>query len=145
MHGDERAEREVRDLIEAEVRAIRTGDVDALVADLAPEVVIFDVLPPLRRVGAGDSRARTAEWLASYEGPVGYEIRDLQVTAGDNVAFGHFLYHVSGVLKAGGEVDMWVRMTMCLEKVAGRWLVTHEHTSVPFDATTGKASLELKP
>jgi hypothetical protein len=25
------------------------------------------------------------------------------------------------------------------------WMVTHEHNSVPFDAETGKASLDLKP
>ena len=45
----------------------------------------------------------------------------------------------------GREVDMWVRMTVGFRKINGKWMVTHEHTSVPFDAESGKASVDLKP
>ena len=40
---------------------------------------------------------------------------------------------------------MWVRSTVCYRKIDGRWVVTHEHTSVPFDAESGKVSFDLKP
>lgn len=61
------------------------------------------------------------------------------------MAFCHFLYRVTGTLAAGGDVDMWVRATVCYRKIDGTWMVTHEHNSVPFDVESGKASLDLKP
>lgn len=80
-----------------------------------------------------------------YQGPIGYEIRDLNITTSDTVAFCHYLYRVSGMTTDGGKVDMWVRATVCYRKIDGEWRVTHEHGSVPFDPESGKASLDLKP
>jgi ketosteroid isomerase-like protein len=40
---------------------------------------------------------------------------------------------------------MWWRTTVCFRKLDGKWMVTHEHNSVPFDVESGKASLDLKP
>jgi len=45
----------------------------------------------------------------------------------------------------GAAVDMWVRSTVCLRKSGGDWLIVHEHTSVPFDAESGRATLDLTP
>jgi hypothetical protein len=42
-------------------------------------------------------------------------------------------------------IGMWVRMATCYCKIDGKWMVTHEHQSVPFDAESGKALLDLKP
>jgi uncharacterized protein (TIGR02246 family) len=139
------AEAEIRALVDARVRAVRTGDVDASVADLSPDVMSFDVVGPLRRAGSGDVRERVAQWFGTFSGPIGYEVRDLRVTAGQDVAFAHYLYRVSGSFKAGGGIHMWVRATLGCERVDGRWMVTHAHDSVPFDPTTGKASLDVEP
>ena len=72
-------------------------------------------------------------------------MRDLSITTGEDVAFCHYLYRVSGTRTDGGAVAMWVRATLCFRKVDGAWVVTHEHDSVPFDPASGKASLGLKP
>jgi uncharacterized protein (TIGR02246 family) len=138
-------EDQIRALIEDRVRAIGDKDVEALVAKAAPGVVSFDALPPLRRIGSEAIRARLQEWFGWYEGPIGYEVRDLRITAGDEIAFAHFLYHVTGRMTNGNEVDMWVRSTMGLQKGDGVWAITHEHNSVPFDAESGEASLDLTP
>ena len=138
-------EARIRELIEERVGAIRAGDVDALMSAHAPDVVMFDVLDPLRYEGSEAVGERAGQWLSWYRGPVGYEVRDLSVTAGGGVAFCHYLYRVSGTMKNGREVDMWVRSTVCFRKTGGAWLVAHEHTSVPFDAESGKASVDLKP
>lgn len=61
------------------------------------------------------------------------------------MAFGHSLDHVSATTTAGGKLDMWWRETACYRKFDGRWLITHQHSSVPFDVESGKASLDLKP
>ena len=137
---------QIRALIEGRVRAIADKDVEALVAKAAPGVVSFDALPPLQRVGPEAIRTRLQEWFGWYDGPIGYEVRDLRITAGDDIAFAHYLYHVTGRMTNGKPVDMWVRTTMGLQKTDdGVWAITHEHNSVPFDAESGKASLDLTP
>lgn len=34
---------------------------------------------------------------------------------------------------------------MCCRKIDSKWMIVHEHDSVPFDMETGKASIDLKP
>jgi ketosteroid isomerase-like protein len=61
------------------------------------------------------------------------------------VGFCWFVYHVSGTLKTGGEIDMWVRATLGLERTDGGWQIVHDHESVPFDPATGQAEIGLSP
>jgi uncharacterized protein (TIGR02246 family) len=138
-------EARIREIIEERVRAIRAKDVDALMSAHAPDVVMFDALDPLRYEGSDAVRECAEQWLSWYQGPVGYEVRDLSVTAGDGAAFCYYLYRVSGTMTNGREVDMWVRSTVCFRKDEGAWAVAHEHTSVPSDAESGRASVGLKP
>jgi ketosteroid isomerase-like protein len=107
--------------------------------------VWFDVVNPLQHTGSDALKKRAEEWFASFEGRIGYEIRDLSITAGDDVAFSYGLNHVSATKIGGGQLDMWWRTTVCFRKIDGQWMVTHEHSSVPFDVESGKASLQLKP
>ena len=65
--------------------------------------------------------------------------------AGEDVAVAHYLYRVSGTLKDGTEVNMWVRCTLGLQKLDGKWRIVHEHDSVPFDPQTGRAVLDAQP
>lgn len=138
-------EGQIRALIDDRVKAIREKDVGALMSNHAPNVLMFDALNPLQYIGSDAVRERAEEWFSWYQGPIGYEIRDLSITANEGVAFCHYLYGVSGTMTNGREVDMWVRSTVCFSKIDGKWMVTHEHTSVPFDAESGKASVDLKP
>jgi hypothetical protein len=75
----------------------------------------------------------------------GYEVSDLNVTVDGDMGFCSFLYHVTGTLKAGGDVDMWVRATLGRRRIGGQWLIVHDHESVPFDAATGQALTALQP
>lgn len=138
-------EAQIRSIIEQRVKAVHGKDIHTLMSNHAPDVLSFDVLNPLQYARADLIRARAEKWLSSYQSTIGYEVRDLSITADEAVAFCHYLYRVSGTLKDGGEVDMWVRATVCLQKIGGKWTITHEHQSVPFDPETGKASLDLKP
>jgi uncharacterized protein (TIGR02246 family) len=136
---------QIRKLMESRIEAVRTKDVNASITNLAPDVMSFDVVNQLLYVGSDASRRRAKEWFTSFQGTIGYEIRDLSITAGDDVAFSHGLSHVSATSKDGGELDMWWRTTVCFSKVEGKWIIMHEHNSVPFDVESGKASLDLKP
>jgi ketosteroid isomerase-like protein len=61
------------------------------------------------------------------------------------VAFSLSLNRVNATKTDGKRLDMWWRATVCYRKIDGKWMVTHEHSSVPFDEESGKASLDLKP
>ena len=106
---------------------------------------MFDVVNPLQRVGSEAAKQRLAEWFSTFQGPIGYELRDLSITAGEDVAFSHSLNRVSATTTDGEKLDMWWRATVCYRKLDGRWMVTHEHASVPFDVKSGQASLDLEP
>ena len=136
---------QIQDLIKQRVKAIDDKDCARLTSHHAPDVLSFDVIGPLQYTGSDTVRQRAEQWLTSYQSSIGYEVRSLDITASADVAFCHYLYRVSGTLLDGGKVDMWVRATVCLRKIGGQWTIVHEHQSVPFDAQTGKAALDLKP
>jgi ketosteroid isomerase-like protein len=52
---------------------------------------------------------------------------------------------MSGTLKTGRRIDVWVRWTACFRKVDGDWLIAHDHVSVPSDLDRGKALVDLHP
>jgi uncharacterized protein (TIGR02246 family) len=138
-------EAQIRRLIDDRAKAVRAKDVNGAISSLAPDILSFDVVNPLQHIGSDASKKRAEEWFSSFQGPIGYEIRDLRITAGETLAFSHGLSHVSATRTDGGQLDMWWRTTVCFRKIDGKWMVTHEHNSVPFDVKSGKASLDLKP
>ena len=138
-------ETSIRELMDDWVQALRRRDVDAIVSRQAPDVLSFDVVNPLQYIGSDATRQRAEEWMSSFQGPIGLEIRDLSVTVGDGVAFARSLNRVSVTTAAGARVNMWLRSTVCYCKIDGEWLVIHQHSSVPFDGESGKASLQLEP
>ena len=137
--------RKIWALIRERVNAIRSRDVARAVEGCAPDLLLFDVVSPLQYFGRETARQRAAEWFASFQGPLGYEMHDLTIDAGDDVGFSHSLNRVTATTRDGNKLDMWWRATVCYRKIDGEWKVMHEHNSVPFDARSGKAALDLKP
>ncbi|WP_027165951.1 nuclear transport factor 2 family protein [Mesorhizobium sp. WSM3224] len=121
---------EVRGLIEQWAAAVRRKDIDGILRHHAPDFVMFDVPPPLQSTGIEAYRDTWPLFFgASPEAPV-FDIVDLKVTAGADVAFAIALMRCVEV-KAYGSSDLDFRLTICFQKVAGLWTFTHEHHSVP--------------
>jgi ketosteroid isomerase-like protein len=135
----------IKRAIEGYVEALRAKDLDGVMSIYAPEIVTFDVVPPLHYVGADAMRKRWEEVISSVPGPVGYEVADLSITVGDEVAFTHSFNRTSATLPTGQQIGTWVRWTACWRKIGGQWLLMHDQISVPVDLQTGKAVLDLKP
>jgi uncharacterized protein (TIGR02246 family) len=131
--------------IDALAQAIRAKDLDALMPHYAPDMTVFDVRPPLQRKGREAYRENFEAWFASVEGPIEYEMRDLQISASGDLGICHLLGHVRSMRKNGRKADYWVRVTSGLRKEKGRWLVTHEHVSLPIHMETMQAALDAKP
>jgi uncharacterized protein (TIGR02246 family) len=138
-------EARIRDCIESWTRAMHAKDVDGVMSHYTPDILTFDLAPPLQHVGA-DYRRGFEEWFRTFRGPVEVDVRDLQVTVGDDVAFTHSLNHLTGARTSGEDTDVWVRATVCFRKVDGRWLAAHEHISVPFYMDgSERAAVDLRP
>ncbi len=139
-------EAQIRQLIEGWAKALRGKDIDGVMSHYAPDILLFDLAPPLQYLGTDAYRKNWEEWFATWQGPIGYEIRDLSITTGDGVAFSHSLNRISGKRTNGEDTDTWVRATACFRKIDGKWKVTHEHISVPFYMDgSGRAAVDLKP
>ncbi|GAA5044635.1 uncharacterized protein (TIGR02246 family) [Thermocatellispora tengchongensis] len=123
----------IRTMIERWAEAVHRGDLEAVVAGHAEDIVMFDVPPPYEGVRGLEEYAKTwppfFRWQAQG---ARFEIESLDVTAGEDVAFAHAL------LRCGTEEDFArdprnrLRLTIGLRKQDGRWVVAHEHHSFPY-------------
>jgi len=138
-------EAEIRKSVDKWAEAVRGKDLEHVMRIYAPELVSFDLDPPLRYVGSEAKRRRWLNVFAMYRRLVDYEVRDLTITLADDVAFAHSLNRISGTLKDGARADFWLRWTTCFRKIDGKWLIAHEHLSLPVDPESGRAAMNLEP
>jgi uncharacterized protein (TIGR02246 family) len=139
-------EARIRQLIDKMAEAVRAMDLEGLKACFAPDMVSFDVGgPPMQTVGA---EAKLKNWETAFtvfQPPLGYEIRDLTITVGDDVAFGHSFNRLTGTMENGDQIGPWVRHTAGFRKIDGNWFIAHDQVSVPADFRSGRALLNLEP
>jgi uncharacterized protein (TIGR02246 family) len=123
-------EREIRALIERWANAAHTGDLDTVLADHSPDIVMFDVPPPQRGVRGIDAYRATwpgfFEWQASG---ASFEIESLDITVGPDVAFAYGLLRCGMPADFARDPEHRLRLTIGLRKFDDRWIVTHEHHS----------------
>ena len=126
----------IRSLIERWAAAVHGGDMDGVLADHAGDIVMFDVPPPHDGVRGIDAYRQTwppfFEWQARG---ASFEIVDLDVTAGDDVAYAHALLRCGMPGELAEQPASRLRLTIGLRKEGGRWVVAHEHHS--FADTSG--------
>ena len=143
QHGVDEAT--IRQQVDKIVEGLRAKDLEGLRKLYATDVVSFDVEPPLQHVGIDAKLKNWSNVFAFFES-VTYEIRDLTLTAGDEVAFGHAFARLSGTLKNGTATNgMWVRVTYCFRKIDGTWVIAHDQVSVPLDIASGRGVVDLEP
>jgi ketosteroid isomerase-like protein len=125
--------------------AVSASDVDAIMKCYAPDVFVFDVVPPRQYVGAAAYRADWTALFAGFAGPVKFEVTDLVASADGTIGYSRSIQHLSGKNPKGGAIDTTVRVTDVYPKQGDTWLIVQEHVSVPVDLDTGKADLSSKP
>lgn len=138
-------EAEIRRQVDMIAQGLQAKDPEGLKKLYATDIVSFDIEPPLQSVGMEAKLKNWAPVFAFFES-VTYDVRELSLTVGDDVAFGHAFARLSGTLKDGTAMSgMWVRVTYCFRKIDGIWLITHDQVSVPLDIASGKGAVDLEP
>ena len=136
---------EIRALIEHVARAVRAGDADALLALCEPDVVVFDLMPPLIHSGLDAVRAVWAAALEGYAAPLEYEVFRLEVAVDGAVAVAHAVTRFGGARRDGTQALIWLRVTWGLKRGRAGWRIAHQHASVPFDMDSREALVDLAP
>ncbi|MGH3676828.1 MAG: nuclear transport factor 2 family protein [Mycobacterium sp.] len=122
----------IRDLITRWAGAVRAQDLDGVLADHDSNIVMFDVPPPYDGIRGID--AYTASWPPFFDWQrqgAEFEIVELDVTAGTDVAFAWALLRCGKPEDFAANPDNRLRLTVGLRKRDGRWVVAHEHHSFP--------------
>lgn len=137
-------EKEIRALIDRWVEHACNGNIDGVMACYASDVVAYDAIVALQFKGA-DAYRKHWEYCMSFigAGDMIMKIPEMSVTAGDDIAFCHYLSLCGCKDQEGKEQTGWMRGTVCLRKIDGRWLIVHEHYSSPFDPESMKVLTEL--
>ena len=145
--SDTTAREQIRALLNDRAAAITAKDARNAVAHYAPDVVSFELAPPLRY--AGDEVRDPAGldgWFETWDGPIGYDIGEPVIEAGENVAFCHGLTHTTGTRTDGQREDLWFRSTVGLRRTPAGWQIAHEHNSTPlYMDGSGRAATDLRP
>ena len=68
----------------------------------------------------------------------------MSIVVSADLAAAHFILPIQWTDKNGSHFERG-RGTHIFKKIDGKWLIWHEHFSVPFDPATGKAVLDAKP
>jgi uncharacterized protein (TIGR02246 family) len=121
----------IRDLIENWARAVRTKNLDGILDKHSPDILMFDVPPPVQSRGI-DAYKKTWDIFFSWFQDSGvFDIREMNITAGSDVAFVTALMRCAGRKTSGEREELEFRLTIGLRKIGGEWIVMHEHHSIP--------------
>ena len=125
---------EIRALITSWAAAVRRKDLPAVLRNHAPDMVMFDVPPPIQFTGIEAYKHTWDVFFAWSHDPVKFDIAEMNVTAGVDVAFATALMRCSGREASGEDIELDFRLTVGLRKIDGQWVVTHEHHSIPAES-----------
>ncbi len=116
---------QLRSLIEAWAEAVRAKDIDAVMRHYAPDVVVFDVMPPLVVKGAEAYRRNWLGWFDALDGQADFHFVELHLEVSGDLAYCFSVNRLRARYRDGAKHDAQTRATVCFRKIDGRWLVVH--------------------
>ena len=143
------AQEQVRTVLDEYADAYARRDGEGVLGFFQDGAARYDLAPPLQQgpgTMVGDVTGVTA-WLATFDGPVLMEHRDLTVVTDGNLALAHALTRMTATpAGAPGPFSFWFRSTFGLRRLDGRWRIVHEHQSTPFHMDGSfRAAVDLEP
>ena len=126
-------ETRIKALLEAWADAVRRHDILAILAHHDPDMVMFDLPPPLQCRGI-KAYEQTWDLFFRYHKPgAAFDFHELAITAGQDVAFAVAIMRCDPDSSSNpADKDGFLfRLTVGLRKVGRDWRITHEHHSEP--------------
>jgi ketosteroid isomerase-like protein len=123
----------IKALLEAWADAVRRHDVAAILAHHEPDMVMFDLPPPLQCNGIKAYEQTWDLFFRYHKAGAAFDFQELTVIAGQDVAFAVAIMRC-GPDSSSNPADkdgFPFRLTVGLRKVGGDWRIAHEHHSVP--------------
>jgi ketosteroid isomerase-like protein len=132
-------------ILRARVTAFNAQDLGEMVRHYAPgDTVIFHLIPPQRY----DLRSFRDDWpelWSKFDRRPVMAVSDIVVTLGaGDMAYARSIVSITGTKRSGHVVDLDIRVTDVLRAAGDRWLIEHEHWSVPVDPQSGRAFLNVR-
>ena len=125
-------EAQIRDLVEGWARAVRSKNIDGILANHSPEILMFDVPPPAQSKGMEAYKKTWDVFFAWFQDSGIFDISELNITAGDDVAFATALVRCAGKAKIEPNfISVCLSDHLLSQNRRARWTVMHEHHSVP--------------
>lgn len=123
----------IKALLEGWADAVRRHDLPAILAHHEPDVVMFDLPPPLQCKGIEAYKETWGLFFRYHTPGTAFDIQELAITAGDDVAFAVAIMRCAPNSSSNpADKDGFLfRLTVGLRKVEGRWRIAHEHHSEP--------------
>ena len=128
-------EDEVHQTLENFAIAVSEGDVDQIMSFYSEDIIAYDMMPPLEFVGKDNYQKSWQECFSKrFKFPIEFNYEKQKIYIEGDVCFTHALVHMAGEPETGEEkLVMWMRNTTCLKKIGKKWLIIHEHNSIPID------------
>ena len=120
----------IRQLIENWAAAVRSGDIDKILAHHSQDIVMYDVPKPFQSLGIAAYR-KTWDTFFAYTKPGVFDIQELNVIADQQVAFCYATMKCADKSNSIDYVDLDFRLTIGLIKIDNQWTIVHEHHSIP--------------
>ena len=134
------------------LEAFASQDLEQMMSFYAEDIYSYDLMAAPTEAGLGMAfdgeyiwRQNWISFFGMFDEDLVITIEDLTVYQQGDLATVYGLTRLEGTIVGGPYVDMWVRETNLLRRVGDRWLVLHDHVSVPFDFATGRALTNLVP
>ncbi len=99
------ADSEIRAVLEEWAAATRQSRRDEILKHHAEDLVIFDVLPPMKYESAESYRRSWDTWQPNTQGEAVFNLENLTITAGYDVAFAH------SFIRCGGTIARWLNVS----------------------------------
>jgi ketosteroid isomerase-like protein len=123
-------ETSVRTIFDSWAQAVRDENLEGIRANHDPTLLMFDVPPPFLSQGIEEYMATWQTFFQWQAKPVMFDFRDVAITAGTDVAFLTALGRC-GDISSGVRIELEFRLTMGFRKQDGKWMIVHEHHSIP--------------
>ena len=123
-------EEQIHDLVENWAKAVRGKDIPMILAHHFKDIVMFDVPPPFQSVGIDAYKKTWDTFFAGTQLGI-FDIQELHITAGEDVAFCFAALKCSNRNGSGEFKDLDFRLTIGLKKIHNEWTIMHEHHSIP--------------